>query len=751
MEHPDANDKGSASLIKTGLSEYAWTQNVSMKGQLRVYVRFHLLFALLRFLASSFEPDSSHIPGILLPYLFLSIVTLVCLCAYTSRLLHVSEEGQKRDARLQAGIRFRIQLAGGTICGLLFLDLAIVNSTETDHMIIMVNYVGVLLLVYLVGLRLIRSPPIVAIVTLLYLAVFWRGCMVHSEKPALLLLMMSMGMAVGMYAVCISSKEDEQVYLRAWCTAHFRALGEQFLAALDEPVMIVEKSRLLYANPVCADRLGVTEKNYVEKLRMFMRPNYRSLLEVVMEGLQDNDAFAIPEAEYRFSASPSSFFRVSVVATIFRDEHKSLALVFKPVPANDQAVVPIPGQTMRQLRSALCSIVGVLSLCKRMKEASGETKMRIAEASAAGRILANELALSGDHGQVRRGALALRRRRTNLRQLLKRAVRLAYLALGEKRAGTDVLLTESDNLIGEVFVDQGRVEEVLTAVLCNAVSRATGRGQIELKVWHNDEERMVEIAVSDASEAPVPPSRLSDTTGSSTANSYFSNRSEELLITTHLLPARELCQQMGGDLTLDSAISRLTVVGVRFPYDPPLANAVVGELEERRGTSPSLVPEMHFHQNSEVLSPGISKPREGQKARREVRMLVADDVELNRFALAQLLHKCGVDVTEAKDGEDATAKVREMLQVRDEPMLGLVAFLDIEMPPGMDGVETARKIRELCHSQHCKATMVAVTAHTDEAEVRRYMESGFDHFIPKPVRLWDIRQTLALVAGVEAK
>ena len=59
-----------------------------------------------------------------------------------------------------------------------------------------------------------------------------------------------------------------------------------------------------------------------------------------------------------------------------------------------------------------------------------------------------------------------------------------------------------------------------------------------------------------------------------------------------------------------------------------------------------------------------------------------------------------------------------------------LVILDINMPAGMDGYETAAELRKQSWSH--KATFVAHTASTDPDLTTKVKKAGFGYFVPKP-------------------
>lgn len=110
---------------------------------------------------------------------------------------------------------------------------------------------------------------------------------------------------------------------------------------------------------------------------------------------------------------------------------------------------------------------------------------------------------------------------------------------------------------------------------------------------------------------------------------------------------------------------------------------------------------------------------------------VDDDLDV-ADSHAMLLRCLGADVQVAYDGAAALAMVPQF-----KPHL---VITDIGMP-GMDGCETARRIRELPDGE--KLVLVALTAWDHDAVRRRITEAGFDHHFVKPIQVDALEKLLA--------
>jgi PAS domain S-box-containing protein len=105
------------------------------------------------------------------------------------------------------------------------------------------------------------------------------------------------------------------------------------------------------------------------------------------------------------------------------------------------------------------------------------------------------------------------------------------------------------------------------------------------------------------------------------------------------------------------------------------------------------------------------------------RVLVVDDDQLQREVAENLLRKLGYDVATVSSGEEAVAYVRER-------PVDLVV-LDMVMPPGMDGAESYRRMREIRPGQ--RAIIVSGFAPSDRVEQAQALGAGA--YVRKPVTM----------------
>ena len=111
------------------------------------------------------------------------------------------------------------------------------------------------------------------------------------------------------------------------------------------------------------------------------------------------------------------------------------------------------------------------------------------------------------------------------------------------------------------------------------------------------------------------------------------------------------------------------------------------------------------------------------------RILLVEDVELNREIAATILEEYGFLVDCAENGAQAV----EMVRTSAERPYDLV-LMDIQMPV-MDGYEATRRIRSMEDPALANVLILAVTANAFEEDRKRALEAGMNGHIAKPIQI----------------
>jgi signal transduction histidine kinase/DNA-binding response OmpR family regulator/HPt (histidine-containing phosphotransfer) domain-containing protein len=127
-----------------------------------------------------------------------------------------------------------------------------------------------------------------------------------------------------------------------------------------------------------------------------------------------------------------------------------------------------------------------------------------------------------------------------------------------------------------------------------------------------------------------------------------------------------------------------------------------------------------------------------RESARKLRILVAEDNEVNQRVIIRVLQKMGHTPVLAQTGKEALA-------LASAEKFDL-AFMDVQMPE-MDGLAATAAIRKSETNSRAHLPIFAMTAHAMTGDRERCLEAGMDGYITKPVRFSDIEQTLAGLAG----
>ncbi|MDR0862161.1 MAG: response regulator [Oscillospiraceae bacterium] len=119
------------------------------------------------------------------------------------------------------------------------------------------------------------------------------------------------------------------------------------------------------------------------------------------------------------------------------------------------------------------------------------------------------------------------------------------------------------------------------------------------------------------------------------------------------------------------------------------------------------------------------------------RMLLVDDVEINRMIVASLLEETGLIIDEADDGVPA-------VKLFSEAPVGTydIIFMDVQMPV-MNGYDATAAIRALDRPDAKTIPIIALTANAFKDDIEAAIRYGMNAHIAKPVELEKMLEVLA--------
>jgi PAS domain S-box-containing protein len=171
--------------------------------------------------------------------------------------------------------------------------------------------------------------------------------------------------------------------------------------------------------------------------------------------------------------------------------------------------------------------------------------------------------------------------------------------------------------------------------------------------------------------------------------------------------SQELVRRMGGRLWLGSELGK----GSTFHFTASFG-------VQKRVPALSETPDPNAR---DLRTPSPKAPTPKQR----LRILVAEDNEINQIMVTSLLEKWGHHVVVANNGRDALAALEQ-----EQPFD--VVLMDVQMPE-VDGFKTTTAIRAKEKPNGKHLPILATTAHAIKGDRERCLAAGMDAYIAKPI------------------
>jgi signal transduction histidine kinase/CheY-like chemotaxis protein len=130
-----------------------------------------------------------------------------------------------------------------------------------------------------------------------------------------------------------------------------------------------------------------------------------------------------------------------------------------------------------------------------------------------------------------------------------------------------------------------------------------------------------------------------------------------------------------------------------------------------------------------------SSPASEAETHKGRRVLLVDDVDVNREIVIELLAPALLSIDCAKNGAEALSMFAAASEKYD------MIFMDIHMPE-MDGYEATRRIRALDAPEAKTVPIIAMTANVFREDIEKCLESGMNDHIGKPFKIEEVLEKL---------
>ena len=262
-----------------------------------------------------------------------------------------------------------------------------------------------------------------------------------------------------------------------------------------------------------------------------------------------------------------------------------------------------------------------------------------------------------------------------------------------------------------VYCDKNRLNRVLLNLLSNAYKFTPAGGSVSVNLWQimddDKDHGRYELRVKDSGigmtkEFATKVFEAFEQERSSTV-SGIQGSGLGMAIT------KSIVDMMGGTIDVETAPDQGTEFIVKLTF------GIAPEQSEDKVKAPK---------------PGIGDRFKG------LRLLVVEDVAINREIAVKILKRLGFTVEIAENGREAVDKVRMAPHGHYDGVL-----MDIQMPV-MDGYDATRAIRALDDETLSAIPIIAMTANAFDEDVQRSLQAGMNAHLSKPVEPETLFDTL---------
>ena len=387
-------------------------------------------------------------------------------------------------------------------------------------------------------------------------------------------------------------------------------------------------------------------------------------------------------------------------------EHEHLEAKLAAAEGANTAKTFFLSNMSHDIRTPLNAIIGYTTLAQRKEATLDDKQDYLRKIGQAGRQL---LAIVNDvleMSRIESGKVELKPALVSIEAAVRQAGDLMQSQMSGKQISFSVSCQAKDPW---VLCDKDQLDRALMNILGNAYKFTPEKGMVSLSLLQTgraEDRGVYEIRVKDSGIGMSPEFAQHIFTPfereRTSTVSKIQGTGLGMSITKHII------DMMGGQIAVNTAQGKGTefVIGLELPImDEPQAES--GDKDRRKDAFLGM------------------------------RVLLAEDNEVNREIAELLLSQAGFTVDTAPEGKTAV----EML-CASAPGYYDAVLTDIQMPL-MDGYETARAIRALPDPAYSQIPILAMTANAFQEDVNKALEAGMNGHIAKPLEVDKMLDTLA--------
>ncbi|MDR2619196.1 MAG: response regulator [Treponema sp.] len=368
-----------------------------------------------------------------------------------------------------------------------------------------------------------------------------------------------------------------------------------------------------------------------------------------------------------------------------------------------------------EMRTPLNAIIGMTTIAQSSQE-QDKTEYCLSKISEASLHLLGLINDILDMSKIEAGNFFLTNGEFNLERMIQGAVSMTRFSLNEKEQHFNLELGQ--DLPETVIADEQRLGQVLIHLLSNAVKFTPPEGTITLevkKIRETEDLCTLRITVSDTGVGITLEQQRNLYALFEQADGGMARKNEGTGL--GLTIVKSILDLMGGEISLESSPGKGSSFSLEFTLER-------GKSQEQALQEEETAPLLQFSGR---------------------RILVAEDVEINREIIISLLEDTGITIDCVENGVQAV----ELFEAN--PRKYDLILMDIHMPE-MDGYEASRRIRAFerdarKNSEPQKAAdsqipIIAVTANVFREDVKKCQDAGMNDHLGKPVDYGELMRRL---------
>jgi PAS domain S-box-containing protein len=319
-----------------------------------------------------------------------------------------------------------------------------------------------------------------------------------------------------------------------------------------------------------------------------------------------------------------------------------------------------------------------------------------------------------DMSKIEEGKFELSNTEFDLSIMLQRVLNLFEFRLSEKNQHFNLKIDSSTPL--RIIADEQRLAQVITNLIGNSIKFTPNEGTIGFEVKRFDGGGDGKVCVLEL--------RVTDT------GIGISEEQQGKLFQSFVQIDSSISRKFGG-------------TGLGLAISKKIVEMMQGNIrvESRVGHGSTFIFTIKAELPQQAEKGSVSGYNAGDnidavmKACAGKRILLAEDVEINREIVITLLEDFRLEIVEAEDGQQAFDKF-----TADPEKFDLI-FMDIHMP-GIDGYESTRLIRSFDHPRAKTVPIIAMTANVFKEDIDRCLAAGMNEHIGKPLNYNELMAVL---------